>query len=1148
MRLYQYGTETRYGCVVIIEVTLMSNFSFLQNQAAYAMFADACVEAEKTFHTSTAMCAIGCRKALELAVKWCYAADPQMITPFQNNLQSLVHEDTFYFAVDKNVWKGLQVVIRLGNRAVHTDKKISETEAIDSLRALFAFIEWIDYCYGENYEERTFDETLIPKEKVIINEEKVKQQASLLNEKEETIKKLEEQVRLLSQKFEEEKAKNQAGRTFDSEKLTEFLTRKKYIDLDLQDSGWDLDGVSANVRQEMELQNMLGIPGQKGYADYTLMGRDGKPLAVVEAKKTSRDPMVGKQQAVYYADALERMYGRRPMIYYTNGFDTYFWDDRSGVPRQVFQFASQNDLQRRMNQRTFTRRLTDIPVNEQISGRYYQKEAIRAVCDNLEKGFRKNLLVMATGTGKTRTAAGLVDLLTRAGLVTNVLFLADRTELVSQAKNAFEDYLPNQSLCNLCLSKDDRSARIVFSTYPTMMNAIDDTKGKDGERLFSCGHFDLIITDECHRSIFNKYKVIFDYFDAILVGLTATPKTDVDRNTYDFFDMEEGVPTYAYEYETAVGQDHVLVPYYTYSVKTKFTHQGIKYSELSRSDQQRYEDDWNATVQDAPEFEPSAELNKFLFNANTVDTVLQDLMERGIRIDGGNKLGKTIIFAQNTRHAQFIVDRFNALYPEYQGKFIKRIVCEDAYSHQAISDFKHKDGDPQIAVSVDMMDTGIDVPDCLNLVFFKQVMSKIKFWQMIGRGTRLCPDLACFDQIDGDYIGKKRFLIFDYCGNFEYFQQKERDEKEGTQKPLSEKIFNKRLQLIVSLQDGQYMQEELQKFRTGLIETIYHQIETLNDNLVSVKKERQYVEKYRNKDQFVMVSTTAQAELTGHIASLVRATDQDINANRFDNFLYGIMIADIKGLSTFQNAVYQLQQLCRQLETKATIPMVHAELQLIHDVQKDPFWTNDDKRILREETVRRKLRGLIQFLDGGKGRPPVYTDVYDPVIEQREGLTVGPAYDFTNYRDKVNRYVNEHMDTLAIYKLTHNKRLQKGDYQELERVLTQELGTKKDYERAYGNMPFGLLIRKIAKLDHEATMEEFSRYIDTAKLNSRQIAFVHKIINSVEINGYMDDVSDLMKPPFDKPIPFTKMFDGQTKQGIIRAIQEIKKNATELEA
>ena len=344
------------------------------------------------------------------------------------------------------------------------------------------------------------------------------------------------------------------------------------------------------------------------------------------------------------------------------------------------------------------------------------------------------------------------------------------------------------------------------------------------------------------------------------------------------------------------------------------------------------------------------------------------------------------------------------------------------------------------------------------------------------------------------------------------------------------------------------MKEELQKFRTGLIESIYHQIETLNDNLVSVKKERQYVEKYRNKDQFVMVSTTAQAELTGHIASLVRATDQDINANRFDNFLYGIMIADIKGLSTFQNAVYQLQQLCRQLETKATIPMVHAELQLIHDVQKDPFWTNDDKRILREETVRRKLRGLIQFLDGGKGRPPVYTDVYDPVIEQREGLTVGPTYDFTNYRDKVNRYVNEHMDTLAIYKLTHNKRLQKGDYQELERVLTQELGTKKDYERTYGDMPFGLLIRKIAKLDHEAAMEEFSRYIDEAKLNQRQIAFVHKIINSIELNGYMDDISDLMKPPFDKPIPFTRMFDGQTKQGIIKAIQEIKKNATELEA
>jgi type I restriction enzyme R subunit len=1126
----------------------MSNFSFLQSQPSYALFADACVEAEKTFHSSTAMCAIGCRKALELAVKWCYAADPQLCMPYQDNLQSLVHEDTFYDAVDRNVWRGLQVVIRLGNRAVHTERKISEAEAIDSMQALFAFIEWIDYCYGENYEERSFDEKLIPKEKVVVDERKVKAQQSLLNEQEEAIRKLEEQVRSLSQKYEEEKKRNQAGRAFDSEKLTEFLTRKKYIDMDLQDAGWSLDGTGSNVRQEMEVGDMCGIPGQKGFVDYVLMGRDGLPLAVIEAKKTSKDAAVGKQQAVYYADAIERMYHRRPMIYYTNGFDTNSWDDLSGPPRPVFQFAAQEDLQRRMNQRSKVKHLTDIPVSDNISGRYYQKEAIRAICENLEKGFRKNLLVMATGTGKTRTAAGLVDVLTRAGLVTNVLFLADRTELVSQAKNAFQDYLPDQSLCNLCSSKDDRNARIVFSTYPTMMNAIDESKGKDGERLFSSGHFDLIITDECHRSIFNKYKIIFDYFDAILVGLTATPKTDVDRNTYDFFDLEQDVPTYAYEYETAVYQDHVLVPYYTYSVKTKFTHQGIKYAELSKSDQERYEEDWNATGQDAPEFEPSEELNRFLFNANTVDTVLQDLMERGIKIDGGTKLGKTIIFAQNTKHAQFICDRFNTLYPEYHGKFISRIVCEDAYSHQTISDFKHKDGTPQIAVSVDMMDTGIDVPDCVNLVFFKQVMSKIKFWQMIGRGTRLCPDLACFDKIDGDYIGKKRFLIFDYCGNFEYFQQRQNEEQEGVQKSLSEKIFEKRLRLVVGLQEGVFSDDDHQQLRQDLVDTLHGQVMGLNEKLVSVKKQLQYVEKYRNREQFAAVSVSQKAELLAHIAPLVKLQDSDINANRFDNFLYGLMIADMEKLNTFQNAVFQLQQICRKLESISSVPMVKAELALIQKVQRDDFWHDDGKRLLREDLVRRRLRGLIRFLSGEKGRPPVYTDVYDPVIESKEGLTVGPAYDFTNYRSKVNQYVNQHMDTLAIYKLTHNKKLSEGDYKELERVLTQELGTKADYEREYGDLPFGLMIRKVAKLDHEAAMEEFAKYIDEAKLNQRQIEFVHKIIRSVEVNGYIDSAGDLMKPPFDKPIPFTKMFDGPTKQGIIRAIQEIKENATEVEA
>lgn len=623
----------------------------------------------------------------------------------------------------------------------------------------------MDYCYGTDYEERQFEEAKIPTERVVVDTKKIKEQESLLGEKDAEIEALCQQIEQMASQITAAKDQRQQDRTFVAADLSEFKTRKIYIDVDMKQMGWKFTGADADVQEEYPVEGMAGVVGQMGYVDYVLFGKDGLPLAVVEAKRSSKDPNIGRKQAVLYADCLERKFGRRPMMFTTNGFETYFWDDQSSPQRRVSGIFSKDDLQKLMNRRTERMDLMTIPIDDRITDRYYQKEAIRAVCEQIGLGFRKHLLVMATGTGKTRTASSLTDVLSRGKHVTNILFLADRTALVKQAKDDFKNYLPDMSLCNLCSNKDDRSARIVFSTYPTMLNAIDDTKTKNGQRLFTPAHFDLIIIDESHRSIFKKYRAIFEYFDAIMFGLTATPKTDVDRNTYDFFEMEHGIPTYAYDYETAVYQDHVLVPYYNYEVKTKFLEDGITYDDLSDEDKERFEDDF---IEDGlmPYFIPSAQLNKFVFNETTVDTVLQDLMERGIRVAGGDRLGKTIIFAQNKRHAEFILERFNKLYPKYHGIFAQRVICDDTYAQTIIDDFKVPDKEPIIAVSVDMMDTGIDVPQCVNLVFFKKVRSKAKFWQMIGRGTRLCKGLTCTDQIDGEYTDKKRFLIFDYCGNF----------------------------------------------------------------------------------------------------------------------------------------------------------------------------------------------------------------------------------------------------------------------------------------------------------------------------------------------------------------------------------------------
>ena len=1124
----------------------MSNFEFLKSTAEYALFAPSCLEAEKIYASVPAMCAVGCRKALELAVKWVYSADNTMKMPYRDNLQSLIHEPDFRFAVDHNTWGKLPFIIKLGNLAVHTGRSVQAADALASLRALFEFVQWIDYCYGPDYRERVFDETLIPTEKIVVDTRKIREQESLLGEKEAQIKALRRQIEQMSAQYTAQKEQHKQERTFEAEDLSEFKTRKTYIDVDMKEMGWKFSGTDADVQEEYPVDGMAGVVGQTGFVDYVLFGKDGLPLALVEAKRTSRDPNTGRRQALLYADCLERRFNRRPMMFTTNGFETYFWDDQTSPQRKVSRIFSKEDLQKLMNGRSQRLDLMSVPIDDKITDRYYQKEAIRAVCEQISQGFRKHLLVMATGTGKTRTASSLTDVLSRGKYVTNVLFLADRTALVKQARDDFRNYLPDMSLCNLCSNKDDRQARIVFSTYPAMLNALDDGRSKDGRRLFTPTHFDLIIIDESHRSIFKKYRAIFEYFDAILVGLTATPKTDVDRNTYDFFEMEHGVPTYAYDYETAVYQDHVLVPYYNYEVRTKFLEEGITYDDLSREDKERYEDDF---LEDGlmPEFIPSEKLNRFVFNETTVDLVLQDLMERGIRVAGGDRLGKTIIFAQNKRHAEFILERFNKLYPQYCGTFAQRVICDDAYAQTVIDDFKMPEREPHIVVSVDMMDTGIDVPEAVNLVFFKKVRSKAKFWQMIGRGTRLCKGLSCLDQIDGEYTDKRRFLIFDYCGNFEFFREHKEGYESRDTKTLSENIFGKQIRLIMALQESAFAGDDYQAWRSEIAGACQDRILELRPDLITVKLRMEYVEKYRKPEAFVFISESDRGELLSQLAPLVYLKDTDEFAKRFDNFMYGLMLAHAEQMPAFRYARKQLCEMASLLEQKISIPQVREKLPLIREIQCDAFWKANDLLLL--EKVRRELRELIKFLEeSGDREKHIVTRLTDPVIDRKEGAVLDAAYDFEDYRAKVNRYVNENGDTLAIHKLTHNIPLTDGDYQELERVLTSELGSRQDYEREFGDTPFGLLIRRIAKLDHDAAMQAFSAFINDESLNQKQIAFVRKIINHIERNGYMENVSLLTKPPFDKPVSFLKLFDAKTRTALMSAINTVRDNAVRIEA
>lgn len=1136
---------------------MKSNFSFLKENKEYELFADACIDAENVASSAPALSVSGSRKALELAVKWLYAADEFLQLPSgRYTLQDLLHDSAFQDEVDAEIRSHMQYIVRMGNYGIHTGNKYTKGDAVLSLSILFDFVEWIDYCYGADYEERKFDETLIPQSTDDVNQslsrleeeiEKQKQSASvLIDQKDKEIQKLLEKIEEQRQELSKSKAQNQKTRNYSSQDMSEFETRKRFIDADLRMFGWEFSQNRKRKCVETELE-VHGMPKPEssdgkgtGYVDYVLYGANGDIIALIEAKRTSFDARKGTHQAELYAECIKAATGKKPLIFNTNGFETYLWDKESGPQRQVSGLFSEEDIQHLINLREMRKPLSEIKINEAITDRYYQKAAIRAVCENVEKGLRRSLLVMATGTGKTRVAASLTDVLSRGGYVTNVLFLADRKALVRQAKAAFMEYLgsTNYTYCNLVENKDDKNARMVFSTYPTMLNAINEEKKKDGKKLFSEAHFDLVIIDEAHRSIYNKYAALFEYFDAYIVGLTATPKNMDAASTYSFFKCPPKLPTYAYEYETARDVDHYLVPYYNIEVSTQIMQEGVHYDDLSEDEQEAYENEFVDEDGNMLEYQPPQKINEKIMNKQTVDMVLDDIMTRGLRDASGNHIGKTIIFAQTTPHAKFIVDRFNDLYPQYGGEFCRYVTYKEDYSDNLIEKFKDPEGEPTIIVSIDMMDTGVDVPEVVNLVFFKQVKSKIKFTQMIGRGTRKCPNLF------GDGRDKECFYIFDYLGNFEFFRQNKNGKESDVTDSVICMLCRNRASLIAHLQSADFMDDEYQEFRSALVDKVHGQIIELKDERIDVKRQRRYVEKYKNKDIFTCLSDLDLTEICKHIAPLVSEKGEDDDALVFDNLIYGIMLNQIrkgKGLKRYQTVIQKRGNIL--LEKKMTIPAVKSKADELKKIVQDEYW--DKASIMELERMRKSIRDLMKFAKS-EGEAIHYTEFEDTWTERTEGVEFDNSEDFEDYEKKVNSYLTTHADTLPIYKLRHNQPLTAGDYEMLSKIFTEELGTQEDYDRTFQDTPLGKLVRRIVKMDHDATMQLFSEYIDEHKWNSQQIAFVRNLIAYVEEHGYIDDMSILLKPPFDRPMPFVRLYSPEDQKRIISIVNDINENATRL--
>ena len=1069
----------------------MSNFEYLRKDRSYRVFADVCIEAEKLMNVSYTASVTFARKALELAVKWVYKNDQDLRYNYQDTLAIMLNSRKFKEIIPYNMSGLLSYIQKLGNKAVHSQIVVEREEAILSLRNLFSFTSWIDYSYSRHYSDVKFDESILGEINNIVKVQDEKNKLTkMLYEMDKKLEKLTNENETLKKENEEKRKIYQREKEFQVDKISETETRKRYIDLILESEGWV---IGDNCLTEVEISN-ISTPSGKGKADYVLYGDNGKPLAVIEAKKIDIDPRIAKNQAKEYADALEKQYGTRPVIFFTNGLDYYIWDDTDYAERKVSSIYSKKDLEKLIFKRKNKTRLKNLAIKDVITNRAYQKEAIIRVTEALESGRRKMLLVMATGSGKTRTAASIVDVLTRHNWVKNILFLADRTALVKQARDSFKEYLPNLSLCNLLDNKDDVNSRMIFSTYPTMMNAIDEAKDKKGNRIFTSGHFDLIIVDESHRSIYKKYQAIFDYFDANLLGLTATPKSEIDKNTYKIFELEDDNPTFAYELDEAIKQGYLVHYGKPLDVGLKIVRDGLKYSELSEEEKEEFEETFDG---EEKEQISSEEVNTTLFNQDTVDLVIKTLMNNGLKVEGGDKLGKTIIFAVNQKHANFIVERFNKLYPEYRGKFAEAIYHNIKFVDNMIAQFKDKNSHPQIAVSVDMLDTGIDVPEILNLVFFKKIRSKAKFWQMIGRGTRLCKDLF------GPGIDKERFLIFDCYKNFEFFEVNGDGKEVKNSKSVSENIFGAKIEIIKSLQHLKYQEKPFIEYRDKLISEVILDILGINENRFDVRMKGAIVDKYKKLDKYEALDEKDVKEIKDVVAPLVIYEESDELAKRFDYLIYTIENAYLQNKS-FLKAKNKVKETAESLSELGTLPRVLEKKQLIMDIQKDEFW--NDINIFQLEEIRNELRELIRLLD----KPATkiyYTDFKDETVDYSEHESEGEfkiINQLVNYNKRVEQYLEDFKNNDVIKRLKNNHPLSLNDIKYLEKVLWDELGTKEEYTETYGKIPLLKMVSKIIGMDREAVEKEFSEFLSDENLNSNQINFVRHIVDYIAQNGSID--------------------------------------------
>ena len=1125
----------------------MSNFQFLHKE--WPQIFEIAKEAEDMVNDKPIACSMFSRQALEKGINWMYENDSRLLRPSIDTLGALITDRTLKPLLDKSQRRDLLILQQIGNAAVHRrDLKENEKQLLKqfgpdqdvnvnsnrdlanvSIKLLFKFCSFLAISYSEEeIDIPLFNESLIPTGTIThesqkeleskvknlqdqIQNDKIKREA--LETQKVELESLRKELELKSKKL-AQRAESRANKVRNIPQLIpESVTRKLYIDVLLKEAGWNSFVLGHDIEYEVTGMPQSVNPTGKGYVDYVLWNKEGVPLAVIEAKRINRSEEEGKQQAKLYADCIHQMFPQypRPIIFYTNGYNIQIWDDVRYPPRIIHGFLNEDELTRLINKRTEAKNLTQYQVKEHITGRPYQKEAIRRVAERWQEKHRKALLVMATGTGKTRTAVSIVDMLMKCNWAKRILFLADRNALVTQAKNAFKELLKEVSAIDLTKEAEDLNTRMVFSTYPTIMNRIDSVKN-EGQPMYGVGHFDLVIIDEAHRSVYKKYGAIFDYFDSLLLGLTATPITHIDRNTYDLFEIEHHNPTYAYELNTAVEQKY-LVPPKGKSIPVGFLRGGVKYNDLSQEEKEEYELKFgNPTEEEVSDSIAPSAMNQTLFNSDTIDKVLKYTMENGIKVQGDEKIGKTIVFARNHKHAKLIEKRFDVLYPQYRGDFLRVIDNQEKKAQSLIESFvdPYKERNPQIAVSVDMMDTGIDAPRVVNLVFFKPVKSLSKFWQMIGRGTRLCPDLF------GPNQDKEEFYILDFCENLEYFEYNPDGLTAKNQLSITERIFHKRIEIIRAVAKKDNCSTLELQLQTELKNIILSQIQALDTSRFDVKMNLQFVEKYKYEATWNNIGESEAIELKENISGLLTSDESDNElSRRFDLVILAIQMALISGTEGTKPKS-KLMGSARQV-SKVNVPDVVEKMSLLKEVQSEGFWQVVD--VYKLEDVRIELRELMKYLQR-ESKAIFYTNFTDTIevdhVSDRD--IIGIHENLEPYRQRVEQFIRSQSNHLTIHKLKNNIPITKGELEAVEQMLLEQedMGTRDQFDtlkKESGFSSFGSFIRSIVGLDIQAANSAFSQFIAESDLNASQMKFIETIIQYLNKNGFIDKGA-LYEPPF----------------------------------